>query len=231
LQHVSTEISQLPSGQEGSVLLWRGHGDSNWSLEPVLAREWRGDCQGLLSAEQAMFKEFKEAAPYLLPSANLNEWDRLSLAQHYGLPTRLLDWTVNHMVALWFALSRPSAADAVVWAYRPLKTNFADGTDLKTSPFDVKITKVYRPTAHSPRVALQAGWHTVHRFVGKENKKGLLALDRSTHHARHLARFIIPKQARRNMLDRIHGLGISVTTVFGDLPNLCTDIAARHRRQ
>lgn len=224
LGSVAREISRRPTSEEGTVLLWRGHGDSRWPLEPTLQREWRDDAAGLKRAEAQMFREFKRAAPYLLPSVTQNDWDTLSLAQHYGLPTRMLDWTVNHMIALWFALSRPSASDATVWAFRPRKVNLEQNRR-GTHPFEVKRIIVFRPVAHSPRVTMQAAWHSVHKF---DVKKGLLAIDQLGKHLPHLTRFNIPTKARTSMLLALERSGITVTTVFNDLPSLCTDIANRH---
>jgi hypothetical protein len=227
LQRVAAEMGQQPTGSQGPVLLWRGHGDIDWSLEPSLQREWKGDPDGLKRAEEAMFAEFKRAAPYLLPSATSSDWDRLSLAQHYGLPTRMLDWTVNHMVALWFALSRPSDTDAGVWAFRPRKVNLADDSTMSASPFTIARTAVFRPAAHSPRAAMQAAWHTVHKYTPA---KGLLAVDRIKVHTPHLALFRIPVASRSRMLKQVERSGITVTTVFGDLAKLCADIGVRHSR-
>lgn len=49
----------------------------------------------------------------------------LTLMQHYGLPTRLLDWSESPLVALYFALSSDEDAktDAAVWVLNPMRLN------------------------------------------------------------------------------------------------------------
>ena len=60
----------------------------------------------LLENEREMFRLFKkEAAPCLKVSPE-NDWEWLAVAQHHGLLTRLLDWTFDPYVELWFALEK-----------------------------------------------------------------------------------------------------------------------------
>ena len=56
-----------------------------------------------------------------------NDWDKLFLMQHYGVPTRLLDWTENPFVAIYFALNggESKKADACVWMCEPIVWNQA----------------------------------------------------------------------------------------------------------
>jgi hypothetical protein len=93
-------------------------------------------------------------------------------------------------------------------------------------PFNITKTTVFRPVAHSPRQAMQAGWHTVHKY---DESRGLLAIDRMKTHQPNLTLFRIPSKAKGKMLEQLEGSGITVTTVFGDLSALCFDIARRHR--
>src|SRR5947207_695670 len=92
LHDVADEINLKPSGNQGPILLWRGQEDAGWALHPRLKTAWKGSPNGLEAAEKKMFQEFRQAAPYLLPSVPTNDWERLSMAQHYGMKTRLLDW-------------------------------------------------------------------------------------------------------------------------------------------
>jgi hypothetical protein len=226
LQHVATEVGREPVGGEGPILLWRGQSDAAWALRPRLSAIWETSSGDFQATEQKMFQEFRQAAPFLLPSASTNDWDRLSIAAHYGMKTRLLDWTVNPMVALWFALAKPKDVDAAVWSFRPSGSNMPRRSKLTaTSPFTIDKTTIFRPEAHSPRIAMQAGWHSAHRFT---KAQGLLAIDRIKEHATNLALFRIPRSKRGGVFDRLEGSGISVTTVFGDLPSLCSFISDRH---
>ncbi|MGO8935565.1 MAG: FRG domain-containing protein [Terracidiphilus sp.] len=103
---------------------WRGHADANWMLKPGA---FRGHHSGGADRGSALIANFKMRATGRLghrhvPSSEI-EW--LFLAQHYGLPTQLLDWTENTLIALFFAVydATHPEADASLWALSPGKLN------------------------------------------------------------------------------------------------------------
>jgi len=87
-----------------------------------------------------MFKEFKRTSLALTDRDLVSDWDFLSLAQHHGLPTRLLDWTYSALAGLWFAVEQPPKEEqgapqsGVVWLLKTGVDDFIDeGT--RSSPF------------------------------------------------------------------------------------------------
>jgi hypothetical protein len=95
-----------------SPYVYRGLSDKNYSLLTSLIR-LGGDYQIL---EKHLLRNFKK---YSGVNALIDStfWNWVSLAQHYGLPTRLLDWTYSPYIALHFATSNLTrfATDGVIW--------------------------------------------------------------------------------------------------------------------
>src|SRR5262245_3594236 len=116
-----------PKGADWYLQPWfRGHGNASWSLQPCLYRP-RSDIGGIGADyynEAILLEKFRLRAPTFLERVPATDWEWLFLMQHYGLPTRLLDWTESSLIALYFAVrDHAGDADAAVWAMNPWGLN------------------------------------------------------------------------------------------------------------
>lgn len=107
-----------------SISFYRGQSNSEWGLAPSLFRH------GLLDKEGVLISEFIRVAPKHF--ANLGHFDTLVKMQHYGLPTRLLDATLNPLVSLFFACygDEQKSNDGSVYAFPNLPVFKPDLNDI-----------------------------------------------------------------------------------------------------
>ena len=108
------EDSYVPElGRNRSPYVFRGLSDADHGLTTSLIR-LGGDFARM---ENHLLRNFRKYARQDAVQHD-SHWNWLAVAQHHGLPTRLLDWTFSPHVAMHFATARLDlfGADGVIWA-------------------------------------------------------------------------------------------------------------------
>ena len=82
---------------------FRGHNNGAWKLTPKLYRV-KSPKRGIRIIEDEIRQEFIMRAPGLIDTGPLTTWEWYFTMQHFGAPTRLLDWTEGALIALYFAV-------------------------------------------------------------------------------------------------------------------------------
>jgi hypothetical protein len=110
-----------------SFLWYRGIQCSTFPLLPKIMRDGKAT-EKIWERERRLLTRFRQRSMAYWPAGYpQNDWEHLFAMQHYGMPTRLLDWTENLFVATFFALlSSPTHEHAgectpVVWCVDPVR--------------------------------------------------------------------------------------------------------------
>jgi FRG domain len=215
-----------------SAFLFRGQ-PTDEPLIPKIARlKPKGD--RLLKTEHLMMSEFERLS---LPYAEFEPrdlWDRFALAQHNGLPTRLLDWTYSPLTALWFSVETAPRKDkkgidrnAVVWVLKTRPKDFLmpDGEGrLKGSPYDPGKTRIFRPRAIARRIEAQGGVFTCHKPRRKEKSPRFLPLEQNKEYKDRLEKISIPANDFRSLREELMAAGVSSLSLFPDLGGLASHL-------
>ncbi|SER71259.1 FRG domain-containing protein [Natrinema salaciae] len=125
-QLITQEMWTADIGRHRSPYVFRGVSDQSFTLETSIKR-FVGD-SGKWPLELLLLRNFAQYGANEIDEPR-SVWHLLSLAQHYGLPTRLLDWSFSPLVAAYFAtVAGDTDHDGAIWAvdYRQLHADLPD---------------------------------------------------------------------------------------------------------
>jgi len=194
--------------------IYRGQ-RKDYPLLPSICRD--GETDLLLVNERALLTLFKKKAACCLQVVPKNDWEWLVVAQHHGIKTRLIDWSYDPYVALWFALEKSNLNDSrpEVWVMNPLKEDVIEDLE-NTRPFSGKRTKVFHSSFGIPRLNAQKGCFIL--FKHTENRpKGFVPLEENQQLRKRVGRVRIQSHSAERIMKQLKAMGYDRDTLFPDI--------------
>lgn len=204
--------SELPS-----EIIYRGQ-NKDWDILPSLFRKSKGKN---LRIEHELLRRLKLRKP-ILPSELEDSFDFLIFAQQHSMPTRLLDWTYNPLIALWFACNKKEkkkdfSGDGIIYVMDSSSLEDARKTSIKynesESVFASHLDNIdqFRKLIPSPlfdRLVSQNGIFTVFPNTPKVDELNIIKV-------------MIPNGRKVPILKELGKLKINAYTIFRDFDSLC----------
>ena len=211
-------------------LLFRGQGIDKPMIPKIGRLKLRIKTNSIIETEKLILEEFKLGILPLSEFLPDNNWDLLALAQHHGLPTRLLDWSFSALIALWFAVDCPPqydekniAKDGVVWILAADVDDFRTNTTT-ADPLDNEITKIFRSAVVSRRISAQSGAFTVHKIL-EDNR--LIRFENNKNYKSKLTKCLIKGDDFAKLRKQLSILGIHYASIYPDIDGFCRNLAWR----
>lgn len=232
VNNVAEYLDALRKDTDGTPTWFRGHSKASWTLLPGILRSTSGLSEG------SSLARFKQSAAMLTERLPSTSFDWTFLMQHYGVPTRLLDWSESPLVAMFFAVGyedHPSE-DAVVWCLKPVLLNknasIADPSepqyipsfdDEELAPYAAEVLRTARvglfpvatiATRNNARIQAQMGTFTIHhkQKIPIEDVGDKL----------HVLKYRIPSASREAIKSELKLLGLTQFSLFPELTSVGT---------
>lgn len=259
MEIVRAEERQFADRGKGLPLIWyRGHPFPYWELQPTVLRTWFIDQSGRmkpewpaelgqLGLEMAINREFRRKAASLLPAA-ATAVDVYFLAQHHGMPTRLLDWTTNPLAALFFTAAGAPDQDGALYILHPRdlipksppsgeRIYPSDIVDIRDPLVAQAVESLFSgekwvehpfilpimPDLRTGRMLQQGSCFTLHMpptlIDGKRPKEPAFSINTAR-------KFVIPQAAKADLLVDLRRVGVNYATLFLDLDSISREIRA-----
>jgi FRG domain len=237
---------------------YRGCGKVSHELKPSLYRHSRSKTiEDLMKLENSYSRAFKQRSIPFHSRSISDTWEWLFLMQHYGVPTRLLDWTESPLMALFFAVTSaphklgPSGkpvftGDAAVWTLDPVQWN-EKAVDLKSFVGSVLTTDDPNVSAYKPVGDVNTmkpfpisiyGAHNSQRIVaqrgvfvcfGKDTRAMESVFVREGLPPECLLKLVVKRGRLPSIHEALRRHGLTDSVVFPDLDGLAREIKREYK--
>lgn len=233
-------ITELKN-EHGQRLWFRGVADESWDLVPSIQRT-----PGRIKAERYITNDFYIKAKQVMEHApekkNYSAW--MSIMQHFGLPTRLLDWSSSPLVATFFAVeqfSKHPNADACVWILAPGLLNEQEGFGNCIYPVDADTVQnmllpAFKERGHAKELENKIiACHSTENNLRMYSQQSNFTIHNSQKKlqdicgANMLYKIIIPSEERIRLLHNLEIFGITKSFIYPDLDHISEDIKRQYR--
>ncbi|MCW8834047.1 MAG: FRG domain-containing protein [Colwellia sp.] len=199
--------------ESGYMSLYRGQ-EEDWPLIPSIGRVNVVVIEGLLEVEQNILESLKLLGHPFFKGDITNESDWILHAQHYGLPSRLLDFTTNPLKALYFAVESNSESDGVVFT-------IDEYGDAEFPSLEIKSACFYRPTHINSRITAQESAFAV--FPLEYSTLEMKPLDEYTQRSL-TQKVIIPAESKEDIKKDLSILGINKMSIYPGIEGIVEKI-------
>lgn len=208
------------------IYLYRGQ-NTDSALIPKIARFYFKKSR--LTDEKRMHHEFKLMAAAHLPKEPRSTLESLTIGQHHGLPTRLLDWTENPLTSLYFATkSEPKELDkSVVYVVSITRDSSILLEEIETDIYNLSEIKFFKPSNLIRRIASQDGWLSIH----PQNGQGFYnRAEEIKKEGVRITKLSIPRENVKEINETLKKCGVNDYTIFQDLDSLSSTIFEKYKK-
>lgn len=239
IDNLVTEIKELKKKYGKQPIWFRGQEDEKWHLVPSIQRENLNKKENFITNDFYMYvKQIEDNTPN---KTNYAAW--MSLMQHYGLPTRILDWSSSPLIACYFALekNREKKNGSSIWALIPRKVNKQEGFGECVYPIDAFTVQEMLTPAFKSNFEIDDKFkdkiiacHSVEKNLRMYSQQSSFTVHNSEKRledicdSETLFKFNIPYKFKQEIYESISILGISTSFIYPDMEHVSKDIIKKY---